>query len=178
MKMTYTYKLCKRLPEWVVLLVVLFVFMSPELASQYSYHKYLSVEKEKQPKTFVELLFKMNEPAAKKVKPVKKSSKKQKSGKVNNDTSQVKNRIESIRDGGDIFYLYLELADHESTIKITVYNMLGKKVRDVYEGIPYPNGVPYEISIVGPPSLPNGVYLCVVVGKNFRLRDKFVVARG
>jgi len=170
----------KRLPSifmlWAMLGIVFF-FMSAELPAQYSYNKYLSVEKEEKAKSFIDLLFKVNKPKkSKNTQPKTKSAKVEKS-KVNKDTSQAKNRIESLRDGGDIFYLYLVLADHESRIKITVYNMLGKKVLDVYEGYPLPNGVPYEIYIDGPPALPNGVYLCVVVGKNFRLREKFVVSR-
>jgi len=178
MRIKIKYDFYKQLLLPVLLLLGILVFNSHEIAAQYSYYKYLSVEKEKTPKTFVELLFKVKQTPKKDAKNRKSAGAKKKNAKVNSDTTKQKNRIESIRDGGDIFYLYLELEDHDAPIKVTVYNMLGKRVRDVYQGYPKPNGVPYEISIVGPPSLPNGVYLCVVVGKNFRLREKFVVARG
>ncbi len=178
MRIKYKYVFFRQLLFAVILLGGIFVFVSGEVVAQYSYNKYLSAEKEKQPKTFVELLFKVKQLPKTTQKTKKTTSTKKNKAKVKSDTTKPKNRIESIRDGGDIFYLYLELEDREAPIDITVYNMLGKKVRDVYYGYPKPNGVPYEISIVGPPSLPNGVYLCVVVGKNFRLREKFVVARG
>ena len=155
--------------------VVVFVFLSANLTAQYSYSKYIYVEEQK---SFMQLLFSTNKNKNSNKSISKKSKKQSEKTKVENDTTKPKNRIESLRDGGDIFYLYLVLSDRDSPIKITVYNMLGKEVLDVYNGYPKPNGVPYEINISGPPSLPNGVYLCVVIGKNFRLREKFVVARG
>jgi hypothetical protein len=177
MKIRLTHRKLPDISMLIILLCLIFLFASQDLSAQYSYNKYLSVEKDKKAKSFIDLLFKVNKP--KKLKQVKlhKQTSKVEEAKVKNDTNQAKNRIESLRDGGDIFYLYIVLADHESRIKITVYNMLGKKVLDVYEGYPLPNGVPHEIYIDGPPALPNGVYLCVVVGKNFRLREKFVVSR-
>ncbi len=161
---------------YMLILCFVFIFVSVDLPAQYSYNKYLSIKKEEKAKNFIDLLFKINNPKKSRQKKHNKTSRTETS-KIKKDTSKNKNKIESLRDGGDIFYLYLELADRESRISIMVYNMLGKKVLDVYEGTPRANGVPYEIYIDSPSSLPNGVYLCVVVGKNFRLREKFVVSR-
>ena len=158
----------------LILILLIFIFVATDLSAQYSYNKYIYIEKQQ---SFIDLLFHTNKSKTYKQSGDIKTKSDTKKAKIETDSTKPKNRIESLRDGGDIFYLYLVLSDRESPIKITVYNMLGKKVLDVYNGYPKPNGIPYEISISGPPSLPNGVYLCVVIGKNFRLREKFVVAR-
>jgi len=162
-------------PAMIVLFSLLF---SNSLNAQYNYSKYIAVEKEEKQKTFIDMLFELN-PASynEKAKKNPKTYYKIKAEEVAQDTTPKRNRIASLREGGDAFYLYLELIDRDETISINVYNMLGKKVLSVYDGQPLPNGIPYEIVIAGPPPLPNGVSLCVVVGKNFKLREKFVVSK-
>ena len=96
---------------------------------------------------------------------------------VVNDTTKKENKIVSLdeRFNGDGYLLYLELEDYEHTIQIAAYNLLGKKVLDIYNGNPYKDAkLPYDIPTV---SLPNGVYICFVFGKNFRLQQKFIVSR-
>ncbi len=95
--------------------------------------------------------------------------------KVEQDTNRKENRIRSIRESGDRILLYVELEDYDQRITVSVFNLLGKKVLDVFDG--YPNkdpDIPYEII---KSSLPKGVYLLIVLGKNFKLRDKFIVSR-
>lgn len=158
----------------MILFLLIFVFVATDLSAQYSYNNYIYIE---EPKSFIDLLFHTKQSKIYKQKEVQDIKSDTNKAIVKTDSTKPENRIESLRDGGDIFYLYLVLSDRESPIKIIVYNMLGKRVLDVYNGYPKPKSNPYEISIDGPPPLPNGVYLCVVIGKNFRLREKFVVAR-
>ncbi len=158
----------------MILFLLIFIFVATDLSAQYSYNNYIYIE---EPTSFIDLLFHTKQSKIYKQKEIQEIKYNTNEAKVKTDSTKPKNRIESLRDGGDIFYLYLVLSDRESPIKIIVYNMLGKKVLDVYNGYPKPESNPYEISIAGPPTLPNGVYLCVVIGKNFRLREKFVVAR-
>ena len=94
------------------------------------------------------------------------------------DTGAVNNRSLSVRQSlyGYSYYAFLELKedDYDNRITIAIFNLLGKKVMEVYEGYPTKNSNIYEIQAA---SLPNGVYLCVAYGKEFRLDAKFIVSR-
>lgn len=91
------------------------------------------------------------------------------------DTTNGENRILSLREGEGAYYLYLQIKDKDRRIKIEVYNMLAKKVLDVYEGKPFPSSdMPYEIRTA---TLPNGMYICIVQGEGFRLNEKFIISR-
>lgn len=88
-------------------------------------------------------------------------------------TAKAENRIKSIRSQGDYYKLELEVIDLEQNIQISVFNLLAKKVLDVHNGKPYRDGL-YDINTR---NLPNGLYICVVQGLNFRLTERFVVSR-
>ena len=91
------------------------------------------------------------------------------------DTSSQDNKIVSIVEKSDgTQELTLDFKDRDQTINITVYNMIGKKVADVHNGSQSSDNK-YTIRSE---RLPNGVYLCVVVGRNIRLVGKFIVSRG
>ncbi|MCK5742611.1 MAG: T9SS type A sorting domain-containing protein [Chlorobi bacterium] len=91
------------------------------------------------------------------------------------DTSSQENKIISIIEQSDgTQKLTLQLEDNDQSVDIKVYNMIGKKVADVHSGSQLPNN---EYTIESG-RLPNGVYLCVVVGRNIRLVGKFIVSRG
>lgn len=92
------------------------------------------------------------------------------------DSTERKDRIISLNQVGDVHILKIELSDYNSEISIVVYNLIGKKVMDVYKGMPKSTSpdYPYEIQSW---RLPNGIYLCTLQGKNFRKTEKFVVAR-
>lgn len=98
--------------------------------------------------------------------------------KINNDTTNTSkaNKILSIRESerGDKFYIYIQVENPEQEIQIMVYNLLGKKVLDVYEGKPKDQSQPYELSVS---ELPKGIFLLVVIGENFRLREKIVITK-
>lgn len=88
-----------------------------------------------------------------------------------------KNKIKELREREDNegYMLFLELEDCNSPIKIAVYNMLGKKVLDIYDG--YPNSEPDYYYDIPTDDLPDGIYLCVVQGRGFQLPEKFTVSR-
>ncbi len=97
---------------------------------------------------------------------------------VETDTTASGNRkIELIESPtSDVVKVYLTLTedDYDSKIKIGIYNLLGKKVRDLYDDLPIQGRYPYEIYTN---ELPKGIYICNVIGKNFRLDAKFIVSR-
>lgn len=159
----------------VIMSVNTFLLHTVAVYGQSHWNKYISVDKTPKQKNFIDLLFELNESVSKSRE--HQNYYRKELSDTKQDTTPKTNRIVSLRDGGDIFYLYLELLDREQTITINVYNMLGKNVLDVYKGKPQPDSIPYQVIVSGPPSLPNGVYLCVVTGKNFRLREKFVISR-
>lgn len=96
--------------------------------------------------------------------------------KPENDTTTKGNRIISIReaDKGDKMAIYIQVENMDKNISIVIYNLLGKKVLDVYEGRPKDPSQPYEFSTS---ELPKGIFLLVVIGENFRLREKLVITK-
>jgi hypothetical protein len=59
-------------------------------------------------------------------------------------------------------------------IEVIAYNVLGKKVMDIYSGEAKTGNtmLPFDTT-----PLSNGIYICVVRGKNFKLAEKFLVSR-
>ncbi len=89
--------------------------------------------------------------------------------------STVGTRIVGIREGGDTFRLLFDLGEDQHNISINAYNLLGKKVVEIYQGSEKAGkGKDYNFNVS---SLPNGIYICVVQGDNFRLAEKFVISR-
>lgn len=99
-----------------------------------------------------------------------------KSVKIDDDTSGTDNRIVKFygNHSQDIFKLALELKDYELPIQIKVFNILGNEVLDAYNGTPLSGGSEY---IIETHTLPNGIYICKVIGKNFHLNRKFIISR-
>ncbi len=91
---------------------------------------------------------------------------------VENDTASGKNKL-TIRKEGSNYYCEVELEDYSQSIEISAYNLLGKRVKDVYRGEAIKNHS-YRIDVT---SLPNGLYICVVLGAKLRLTEKFIVSR-
>lgn len=84
------------------------------------------------------------------------------------------NSILKIWSKSEQFYVKISLADYQSDIALTAYNMLGKEVLKIHQGTPKPKEYLYEFSST---DLPNGVYICVLQGRNFRDAEKFIVSR-
>ncbi|ROL56438.1 hypothetical protein D9V84_08395 [Bacteroidetes/Chlorobi group bacterium Naka2016] len=110
------------------------------------------------------------------IKNQKKNNDKNIEQKIENDTTTKGNRIISIRETekGDKIAIYLQVENMDQRIKIFVYNLLGKKVLDIYEGKPKDPSQPYEFSTN---ELPKGIFLLVVIGDNFRLREKLIITK-
>lgn len=90
------------------------------------------------------------------------------------DSSQRESRIVSVRASSDVFAVRIELAEDEQTIDIGIYNMLGKKVHDVYRGYASDGMHDYSVPIS---DLPEGVYICIAQGSGFRRAEKFYLSR-
>ena len=89
-------------------------------------------------------------------------------------TADTLNSIQKVWSKNEQFYIRLSLMDYQSDITLTAYNMLGKEVLKIHQGAPKPKDSLYEFSSS---DLPNGVYFCVLQGKNFRDAEKFIVSR-
>lgn len=78
---------------------------------------------------------------------------------------------------GEPIKMVVTVKEKDKKITISLYNLIGNKVADVYSGIPGViekeiDNFPKEIE-----KLSNGVYLCVVQGYNYRLMKKFTISR-
>lgn len=89
------------------------------------------------------------------------------------DTNSKDNKVEYLRESHDGHTLKLKLKDYNQIITISVFNLLGKEVLEVFHGQPKKN-IEYRIQSW---KLPNGVYFCTIYGKDFRLTEKFIVSR-
>ncbi len=83
-------------------------------------------------------------------------------------------RIESIWFKGNQYYVKLNLANYDEEIKLSVYNMLGKEVLLIHQNKALPRDSEYTFD---GSLLPNGIYICILEGKNYRDAEKFVVSR-
>lgn len=90
------------------------------------------------------------------------------------DTSRRDNKIVFARAAADQFTTKIDLVDEQTSIDVGIYNMLGKKVIDVYRG--GASKGPHDYT-VGVSDLPEGVYICILQGENFRRAEKFYLSR-
>lgn len=90
------------------------------------------------------------------------------------DTSARDNRIVFARTASDVFTSRIELMGDEPLIEVGIYNMLGKRVMDVYKGASGRGQHEYSQSVS---ELPDGVYICILQGDNFRKAEKFYFRR-
>ncbi len=93
---------------------------------------------------------------------------------VGADTAKRENRIVFARASADVFTARIELMNDEQNLDVGIYNMLGKKVLDVYKG--YAGRGPHEYT-AAIQDLPEGVYICIVQGSDFRKAEKFYFNR-
>lgn len=97
-----------------------------------------------------------------------------KTASIDQDTSSIKNEILKIYTSDNLkFYVRIKLKEYIIPIKIQVYNMLGNLVEEVYSGAAIKDvEYPFDAS-----NLPNGFYLCILQGPNFRDAEKFTISR-
>lgn len=90
------------------------------------------------------------------------------------DENPIENKIEKLwMSSEDKFVVKVNLKDKDSEIRLSVFNILGKEVFEIHNGKPI-NGNEYEFLSS---NLPNGIYLCILTGRNFRDAAKFIVSR-
>ena len=91
------------------------------------------------------------------------------------DTSKP-NRIIGIRESsGGLYLLEMDVAENQQNLQIGIYNLLGKKVLDVHQGTEYSGKSKlFDMNVQG---IPNGIYVCIAQGDNFRLAEKFYISR-
>jgi hypothetical protein len=88
--------------------------------------------------------------------------------------SSTKNEIVSLYSQSQIqFFVKIELAKYNVEIKLLIFNMLGNLVKEAFVGIAT-KGVEYDFDAS---NLPNGLYLCILEGPNFRDAEKFTISR-
>ncbi len=90
------------------------------------------------------------------------------------DSTRRDNRIVQARAHNDVFHAKIELINDEPSLDVGIYNMLGKKVHDVYRGSAGRGSSEYSAPVS---DLPEGVYICVVQGADFRRAEKFYLSR-
>jgi hypothetical protein len=95
-----------------------------------------------------------------------------------NDTTRRISRIvgTALDASSDVLTIRLELAESQSWMEISLYNMLGKRVREIYRGPAQADDASRDYSAtVG--DLPNGLYIVSVQGPTVRLADKVFISR-
>lgn len=93
---------------------------------------------------------------------------------VGTDTLRKENRFLFVRAAAEVLTVRIELARDEQQLEIGVYNMLGKKIMDVHRGATGRGMHDYTTAIQ---DLPEGVYVCVMQGSDFRKAEKFYLSR-
>lgn len=101
---------------------------------------------------------------------------KTKASTTNRTIADTTAKIQSIvNKGGDRYEVKISLPDDIAQIEINIYNILGRKMGEgVWKGTPKKETESYDIQTNG---LPEGMYICVVQGKDFRLAEKFIISR-
>lgn len=62
----------------------------------------------------------------------------------------------------------------DNTFRLSLYNLLGKEVKTIYEGLPKDNDFEYTSSIA---DIPSGVYICILSSNNYKDAKKIVISR-
>lgn len=90
------------------------------------------------------------------------------------DTSRKDHRVEVFADAGSDRAAVRVTLNESQPIEIVAFNILGKRVAEVYSGEARAgmNTVSFDLS-----GLSDGVYICVVRGRNFKTAEKFLVSR-
>ena len=93
---------------------------------------------------------------------------------VASDTGRKESRIIFARASADVFTVKIELVSDEANLELGMYNMLGKKMADIYRGPATRGEHEYTLPIS---ELPEGVYICILQASNTRRAEKFYLSR-
>lgn len=103
------------------------------------------------------------------------SNKQSKSARIEQDTSSITNEITKVYTRDNLkFFVEIKLKEDLIPIKIQIFNMLGNLVKDVHNGTVVGKEVEFNFDAT---NLPNGFYLCILQGPNFRDAEKFTISR-
>ncbi len=93
---------------------------------------------------------------------------------VPSDTLRKEHRVEVFTDIGSERGAVRVTLNESQAIEIVAFNILGKRVAEVYSGEARAgmNTLSFDLS-----GLSDGVYICVVRGRNFKTAEKFLVSR-
>ncbi len=64
--------------------------------------------------------------------------------------------------------------NREAILRLSLFNLLGKEVKVIYEGLPKDNEYEYTTTIA---DLPNGVYICILSSSNYKDAKKIVISK-
>lgn len=90
------------------------------------------------------------------------------------DTIKKESKILFARVASDVFTARVELANDENQAEIGIYNMLGKKMTDIHRGALAHGQHDFSLNV---PEIPDGVYICIMQGSDFRRAEKFYISR-
>jgi len=95
-----------------------------------------------------------------------------------NDTARKASRIVGVSfdTQSDLLTVRLDLAESQSWMEISLFNMLGKRVKEIYRGPAQADDTVRDYSATLS-ELPNGLYIVSVQGSNIRLADKVFITR-
>jgi len=93
---------------------------------------------------------------------------------VASDTGKRDNKIIFVRATADVFTVRVELVNDEPNLELGMYNMLGKKMADIYRGPATRGEHEYTLPIS---EMPEGVYICIMQASNSRRAEKFYLSR-
>lgn len=93
---------------------------------------------------------------------------------VATDTGRRESRIIFVRATPDVFTVRVDVAADEPNLDLGIYNMLGKKMVDVYRGPASKGEREFTASIS---DLPEGVYICILQASSTRRAEKFYLSR-
>jgi hypothetical protein len=78
---------------------------------------------------------------------------------------------------GEPIKLTVTVKEKDKKINITLFNLIGNKVADLFNDIPKTNEIEIEKFPKEIEKLSNGVYICILQGYNYRLMKKFNISR-
>ncbi len=90
------------------------------------------------------------------------------------DTARGESKILFVRATSDVVTVKVDIANDQPSADIGIFNMLGKRMMDVHRG-PVSRGEHEYTSSIS--DLPEGVYICILQGSNFRRAEKFYLSR-
>lgn len=90
------------------------------------------------------------------------------------DSLRTDSRILSVHATSDVVTAKVDIGVEQQQLDVAIYNMLGKRMSEIYRGAASRGEHEYVSSIS---DLPEGVYICIMQGSNFRRAEKFYLSR-